>query len=205
MSDCIQTRKSWLFRNTANIITMIGFCLCPFLFWVIIMHPEKLGFIFTTLLIVYYTDFLDGQVARRFEIVSDFGGAIDRLRDKLCAAAVFTLLLTSERFGFVWLITLPIILVEILLLVLMFVGMAKGLNVSANIFGKIRFFSFSIVTMLLILVAMLDDKYGTRNLALLANIFFGLFVWILVFTILSLVVHFKKFRLQLQAKNSVNH
>lgn len=198
------SQKNWLYKNSANIITMIGFAICPYLFWVIIFYPQNLALIFCLLTAVYLTDFIDGKVARALNVSSKFGGAIDRLRDKLCAAAVFTLLFMNNNFDFVRVEAVPVIIVEILLLTLLFIGLAKKVNVSANIFGKLRMFSFSIITSLCFAIALLDE-YCQQKLLSSMHIFFKvMFVVILVFAIGSLTVHWKNFRLQLQTKNSVN-
>ena len=95
------------------------------------------------------TDFFDGWVARRFHIVSTFGKAIDRLRDKLfiCSVLAFLVWISSESLAGSMLINtltialaVGVIILEGVLLIFWVVGIAKKLDLSSRRAGKIKMF-----------------------------------------------------------------
>ena len=58
------------------------------------------------------TDYIDGYIARRFELVSPFGAMLDPIADKLLVAAVLLALASVETSGWVFLTPALIILIR---------------------------------------------------------------------------------------------
>lgn len=75
-----------------NFLTLLRICMIPFLVWVYVGRRDTL---LTVLILVLsgLTDVLDGIIARRFDMVSDLGKALDPLADKLTQATVVGCLL----------------------------------------------------------------------------------------------------------------
>ena len=72
-------------------------------------------------LAISLTDWLDGQVARHFKIISVFGAAADRLRDKLVMGIMFLFLILDGRIHVsLKIVTVPCAAIEIALLMIWF-------------------------------------------------------------------------------------
>lgn len=85
-------------------------------------------------LIASLTDFLDGYIARKLELVSDFGKLMDPLVDKILTSAVF-ILLSKENVVPAW-ITITIISREFLVTGLRLLASNQGKVLSADSLGK---------------------------------------------------------------------
>lgn len=90
----------------------------------------------TFFLIIAFSDFLDGYIARKFNQVSDLGKLLDPLADKIL---VTTLLLFFTQYGkieFYW--TAIIVFREYAVLGLRSFAALKNIVIKADIFGKIK-------------------------------------------------------------------
>ena len=125
---CEPNAKSWFFRNIANIVTLLGLKLCFWLLWLVIFHRDWILSIFFLVGGILLTDLLDGSLARGLKIVSAFGGAMDRLRDKLLLGIVFFFLLSDQG------VDLGVKIIIIVLLVLETTEFQGGVYVE-GIFG----------------------------------------------------------------------
>ena len=85
-------------------------------------------------LIASLTDFLDGYIARKLELVSDFGKLMDPLVDKILTSAVF-IILSKENIVPAW-ITITIISREFLVTGLRLLASNQGKVLSADSLGK---------------------------------------------------------------------
>tara|TARA_B000000565_G_scaffold72853_1_gene51354 strand:- start:113 stop:688 length:576 start_codon:yes stop_codon:yes gene_type:complete len=85
-------------------------------------------------LIASLTDFLDGYIARKLELVSDFGKLMDPLVDKILTSAVF-IILSKENVVPAW-ITITIISREFLVTGLRLLASNQGKVLSADSLGK---------------------------------------------------------------------
>jgi len=137
-------KSSWIVRNLANFITSVGLFMSVVLLWEVVFHREWIVAIFLSVSFVLITDFLDGWVARRLNIISKLGAAMDRLRDKIFQLTMFSFFLLDPRVD-LWLKipAYPLIMIEILLLSIWFLGVKKNLNVSAGKWGKAKMFLVS--------------------------------------------------------------
>ena len=93
-----------------------------------------------------FTDFLDGFLARHFNLTSKFGAQLDQLSDKIFHAGVFAYLLSN---GIIHFYFIALFLLRELLIVAM-----RQLNISqraSNYFGKLK--TFLIYTIVIFLLA----------------------------------------------------
>lgn len=77
-----------MLKHIPNILTILRFLMIPIILFNIFIGNYLLSFIFFTLSGI--TDILDGFIARKFELVSNFGKLMDPLADKLTQIAVLT-------------------------------------------------------------------------------------------------------------------
>ena len=101
-------------------------------------------------LIASLTDFLDGYIARKLKLVTDFGKLMDPLVDKILTSAVF-IILTQENMIPAW-ITITIISREFLVTGLRLLASNQGKVLSADSLGKWKTTSQIIVASFFLIV-----------------------------------------------------
>lgn len=90
--------KAWFLKNRANFVTWLRMGICIFLLWPINCHPEWLATVTLPLMaIAGGTDKLDGWLAKKYGIASEFGGKLDRASDKWFALDAFNFFLLDWR------------------------------------------------------------------------------------------------------------
>ena len=138
--------------NLPNLLSLIRVCLVPvFVAALLFMRDIEIwGSIVPAVIFIItgFTDMLDGKIARKYNLVTDFGKFIDPLADKFMvigsqiAVLVWLLLLGDEFFItamiFVW-VVLVILLRELGVTSLRLVVAGKsGIVVAASILGKLK-------------------------------------------------------------------
>ncbi len=153
--------------NIPNLLSLIRVCLVP-LFVVSIIYMRNIdiwGCIVPAAVfaITGFTDFLDGKIARKYDLVTDFGKFIDPLADKFMVIGSQIALLvwmmirgeTTLALAFVW-VVLIILLRELGVTSLRLVVAGKsGIVVAASMLGKIKTVSQMIGTIVIILEPLL--------------------------------------------------
>lgn len=79
-----------------NILSFFRLCLIPLIVW---LYCVKKDYLLSTLVLLLsgLTDIADGFIARRFNMISDFGKAFDPVADKLTQIVVLFCLVTRFR------------------------------------------------------------------------------------------------------------
>lgn len=93
--------RSWLVLNLANIITVMRLVFIPLVIWFIFAssRTEIDGWHYAALFTFVFaaaTDFLDGQIARRTDTITEFGKLVDPLADRLLVISVLVALMIKE-------------------------------------------------------------------------------------------------------------
>ncbi len=148
--------------NIPNTLSLIRVCLVPiFVATLLFMRNIEIwGFVVPAIvyIITGLTDMLDGKIARKYNLVTDFGKFIDPLADKfmvlssMISILVWMLLLgnTTLALVFVW-VVLIILLRELGVTSLRLVVAGKsGIVVAASMLGKIKTVSQMAGTVILI-------------------------------------------------------
>jgi phosphatidylglycerophosphate synthase len=191
---------NWVLRNTANLITLIGFKLCFVLLWAVIFHRDQATMILFLVSGILLTDFIDGPVARYLETkghvgsVSSFGAAIDRLRDKFFQFTMFSYFLLDPRFdhrlkGAIY----PLIVMEIALLAIWFLGVRRRMNVAAGRWGKYKMFLMSI-GIIACPASIVAQEHGIAVPSSVTQILLWIFIVSLFLAIMSFIKHVAKYR-----------
>ena len=148
--------------NVPNTLSFIRVCLVP-IFVAILLFMRNIsvwGYIVPAVVYVItgLTDMLDGKIARKYNLVTDFGKFIDPLADKfMVLASMITILVWMMLIGnvtlalvFVW-VVLVILLRELGVTSLRLVVAGKsGIVVAASMLGKIKTFSQMVGTVIII-------------------------------------------------------
>jgi CDP-diacylglycerol--glycerol-3-phosphate 3-phosphatidyltransferase len=103
-------------KNIPNLITMVRVALIPFLLVVITLFPALVSrfpslpaIIFYVFVVAALSDYVDGYLARKWNVVSPFGTMMDQISDKLL---VVVMLLFLIRYTSVPLIPIGIIILR---------------------------------------------------------------------------------------------
>ena len=151
--------------NLPNLLSLIRVCLVPgFVAALLFMRDIEIwGSVVPAIIFVItgFTDMLDGKIARKYNLVTDFGKFIDPLADKFMvigsqiAILVWLLLLGPEFYLtamiFVW-VVLVILLRELGVTSLRLVVAGKsGIVVAASMLGKLKTVSQMLGTVIIIL------------------------------------------------------
>ena len=152
--------------NLPNRLTMIRFLLAiPFIMFLQASDSSKLGFIFRMISLVIFivaslTDFFDGYIARKYNLITDFGKIMDPLADKILV--IYKILVISALVIFVQLEYIPgwmsiiVLAREFLISGIRILAAAKGEIIAAGNLGKYKTTS----QMLVIVIALAIGPIG---------------------------------------------
>jgi len=137
--------------NLPNKLTVIRVLAIPL--FLIFLYISNGIFRFLPLLIFIgaaVTDAIDGHIARRDNLITDFGKFMDPLADKLLTASAF---IAFVEIGYLssWIVVL-IISREFLVSGFRTLAASKGVTIAANPWGKIK----TVFQMILIVVVLMD-------------------------------------------------
>lgn len=82
------------------------------------------------------TDYFDGQIARKYNLVTNFGKLMDPLADKMLVITALVLLTESKEVHY--LCTLVVILRELTISSIRLIALEKGIVIAASIWGKLK-------------------------------------------------------------------
>ena len=137
--------------NTPNKLTLVRIALVPFfLFLLLAEFPFHYFGAFLVFGAASLTDYFDGMLARRDNLVTDFGKFLDPIADKLLTtAALLGFVAKGIGAGTVWVVFL-VLAREFLISSLRMIAAAKGTVLAADLWGKAKTV-FQMATILVIL------------------------------------------------------
>ncbi len=138
-------------RHVPNILTITRFILAP-IFYYFAIQPTLYGKVIalTIFLFASFTDFLDGKIARLYNIKSKFGIFADPLADKiLVITALFSFTQVENLLIPLWLVGI-IIIREVLITILRIRFIHRNKSLHTALLGKIKT-SFQMLSILIIL------------------------------------------------------
>lgn len=144
-----------MFKHLPNILTSLRILLVPVFIWFFYI-PRNNGLKYAMIIFVVaeITDYLDGKIARKYDLVSNFGKIMDPLADKLLTLAAL-IGLAIPPFELISIIAvIVIILREVSVSILRQHYVRKKVFIPANQWGKIKTVSQMIgITLTLIYLA----------------------------------------------------
>jgi CDP-diacylglycerol---glycerol-3-phosphate 3-phosphatidyltransferase len=122
--------------NLANLLTVVRLLLVPVFVWFLLEGgPGARSIAFLAFAVASVTDLLDGEVARRRGLITDFGKIADPIADKaLTGAALVTLSYLGEL---AWWVTIVIVVRELVVTGLRFWVIRQGV-IAASRGGKVK-------------------------------------------------------------------
>lgn len=186
--------------NLPNKLTLFRMFLVPIFLLVISIDAIPFNITIATLIFVLaaYTDHLDGKIARRDNLITNFGKFMDPLADKLLVTSALIALVERTEIG-AW-VAVVIIAREFAVTGLRTIAANEGVVIAASIWGKVKTVSqiIAIVSMLIGLIAkneayLMDFFQKVPFLDSFFSIFPLMAMYVAVFfTIMSGYDYFKK-------------
>ena len=140
-----------MFKHLPNILTIIRFLLIPLILYFIFTGNYLFAFVFFT--VSGITDIADGCIARKFNLISNFGKLMDPLADKMLVASGFILLATAGVIP-AWMAVI-IVLRDFFVTGLRNFGADSNKDLAASLTGKVK----TVFQLLAIILALV----GTYN------------------------------------------
>ena len=139
--------------NLPNKLTIMRVILIPFFVFFLLSpyFPEYGNYIAVAIFIVAsLTDMLDGKIARKYNLVTNFGKFMDPLADKLLVCSAMICLIELDRLA-AW-IVIVIIAREVIISGFRRVASDNGVVIAASYWGKFK----TTFQMLMVIVLILD-------------------------------------------------
>lgn len=124
--------------NVPNVLTVIRLLLVP-VYIVLFVLGEKYAAL-TVFLLASFTDFLDGRIARKYHLISDFGKLMDPLADKVMVlTAMFSMTIGNRYIAPVipWVAVIVLFLKELVMVIGSAYMLKNDIVVSASMAGKV--------------------------------------------------------------------
>lgn len=189
-----------MLKHVPNILTVIRFILIPFIIIACIQGEYLLAIAILT--VSGFTDILDGYLARKYDLVSDFGKLMDPLADKATQISVLTTLFIKGMIP-IWILVIVVIKEFCMVSGASFLY-GKELVVSSKWYGKLATVLFYIAMVISLLLqnlpAFLEDWVGT-----IKTMNTTLYYLAVLTTIASLVMYMKAFYVQGYLKKNIQN
>ena len=169
-----------MFKHIPNVLTILRFFIIPLIIYYLAKDQYLAAFIALTA--SGLTDVLDGTIARKFNLITNFGKLIDPLADKVTQLAILCTLVVKE------IIPLWILVIVLLKEAMMVSGASflygKDLVVSSKWYGK----AATVLFYLAIAVSLLVRQFSL-------SFYFDIILYYLalIMTIFSLIMYFREF------------
>ena len=156
-----------MINNLPNRLTILRMILVPVVMIIMLCHftdASVLGVSVQSIIaaivfiVASLTDWFDGYIARRDNLVTNFGKVMDPLADKLIVTAVMLCLMVEGVFP-VW-CAMIILARDFLITGIRVIAVAEGISVAASTWGKVK----TTIQMISMVIAIL---FGTSEIAFL--------------------------------------
>ena len=184
--------------NLPNRLTVMRMILVPF-FVAAVLYPFPHHFLIAFILfaVASYTDHLDGKIARKRNLITNFGKFMDPLADKVMVLSAMVCLV-SQDLADVWIVVLMLAR-EFMVTSIRLVAADRGRVIAANIWGKAKTVSqiIAILAVLLMQYILELGSMGLLSLSAESGLIMGMVGDVLLaiaafFTVLSGLVYLRR-------------
>ena len=143
--------------NLPNKLTVLRVIMIPFFVFFMLYNPDSItfrGIAEAIFIVASLTDMLDGKIARKYNLVTNFGKFMDPLADKLLVCSAMICLLSLGELPTV--VVLIIIAREFIISGFRLVAANANIVIAANMWGK----SKTVSQMLMVIVLILNFDFG---------------------------------------------
>ncbi len=177
--------------NLPNKLTVLRLIMTPlFLFSLITDFTGHYIVALVLFCLASLTDFVDGNLARKNNLVTDFGKFLDPLADKMLTTSAFLGFIQLDiGFGITW-ITFIVLVREFLITSLRLVSSGKGTVIAANIWGKAKTVSQMAAIIVAIAGRYTSELIGSALVTAGIDLFTNLVLWVsTILTVISGVIY----------------
>lgn len=129
------SKRIW---TVPNALTMLRLLLIP-VYWVLMMSAGNEKAALIVFVAASLTDLLDGYIARKYDMITDFGKLFDPLADKLMVLSVMTSLTIKHIIP--WPVLTVILIKELLMIIGSYILLKHEILVYAKSVGKVAQFT----------------------------------------------------------------
>lgn len=181
--------------NTPNKLTVLRIIMTPlFMASLLIEFPHHYLVALILFAAASITDFIDGNMARKYNLITDFGKFLDPLADKMLTTAAFLAFIELKiGHGIVW-ITFIVLIREFLITSLRLISSGKGKVIAANMWGKCKTVS-QMVSIIYVLASQYFLSIFTANSGVLSvcSVITDIVLWVsAIMTVISGIVYVKQ-------------
>lgn len=170
--------------NLPNKLTLSRIIMIPFimLFYLVPIFPYCKVVALALFLLASFTDMLDGKIARKYNLITNFGKFLDPIADKLLTSTVLFMIVADGTVNMYFgVITLTIVIGrEFMVAALRQLAATKGVVIAADKLGKYKTVSQMVALTGFLLYSLLMTEIGvcTFNTVLMwvCNVFLGISV-----------------------------
>ena len=153
--------------NIANILTFIRIAIVPF--FIFFLHTgnhytKSYVIALVIFILASITDFFDGFLARKKNIITNLGKFLDPLADKILTTAAYLCFLELKLISIY--VVFIILTREFLVFLIRLLASKESIVISANVFGKIK----TITQIIACILTMIYLIFKQKNLFILYNI-----------------------------------
>ena len=171
--------------NTPNKLTLGRMIATPiFMATMLIEFPYHYVVSLVLFALASLTDMIDGKMARKYNLVTDFGKFLDPLADKMLTTAAylgFMFLYSAKAGNYGWQMTSIVFIVlfrEFMVSSLRLVTAKSGLVVAANIWGKLKTVSQMVGLVVALFAYTLIKDFGLSQIEGVCDIIIMILFWI---------------------------
>lgn len=142
--------------NLPNKLTMFRIILIPF-FVICMVLPIPYGNIIALVIFIVasLTDTLDGMIARKYNLITDFGKFMDPLADKLLVCSAMICLIETGQIP-AW-VVIVIVAREFVISGFRLIAADNGIVIAASMWGKVK--TVSQMVMIIVLLLNIDNMF----------------------------------------------
>lgn len=163
--------------NTPNKLTVLRILLIPVFVCLLLLEnlPNHYLYAWVVFIGASITDAFDGHLARKNDLITDFGKFLDPLADKMLTTSAFICFIDLRLASS--LAVLIIIFREFLVTSVRLIASTNGIVIAANIWGKIKTIAQMVVIPLILLLKQLEEMKIGFVLNLNINFWSQILIW----------------------------
>ena len=160
------------------IISLIPFFRTVFIFETVTLEDLIVLIIFA---LASLTDMLDGKIARKYNLVTNFGKFMDPLADKMLVISALICLVGMGRI-WTWIVIL-IVAREFIISGFRLIAVEKGKVIAASMWGKFK----TTFQMIMVIMMIIDVDYAWSNIDVFGQIY-SILTWIVTIVAVALTI-----------------
>lgn len=180
--------------NLPNKLTLMRIILVPFFVAVLLIDTIPYRYLISLIIfaVASITDMLDGKIARKYNMVTDFGKFADPLADKILVISAFACFIQLDIINAVFIII--VLFREFTVTSIRLVAVESGKVVAANMWGKAKTVSQMIAIIVVLLNGFIAELglVGADNMYDVMGLINQVLLWIsALLTVISGIIYIK--------------